>query len=354
MTLPAPSTIPDYVDVFPQLAQAALRSGQESLVACWALLRACDPTGSGYLDRANARRILEDGRRVRPRQARRLIHDGVGPYWTIDKKDRLWLGRVDQVADGLGVEAVSRPHQIPIADLQGGRTRLRAAFEATVYRTDEGGTPLSRRLIRELTGIPESTQRRYESHGHAKTVAQVHTKITHITTNPAKAAIAAEYRGAGFYRGSQGDLMRRHADRRQAAHHLPGSSAKARRVNQRLTKPVRRERPVTKAHGEHSRRAFFPASPRGRSGHKAWVKTPNALGKPGHESEIEDAIFDYAVVETRGKNGRSCFESVTLPDLPERGHPLSGSLKACELDQTPSPSPPHATHFRSNDDRDDI
>ena len=125
-----------------------------------------------------------------PRQARRLIQQGAGTYWTIDARERLWLAHPVEVAEQLRVSFVSRPHQIPLDDLRHGRSRRRAALAATVYRTDERGSPISRRKVRERTGVAESTQRKYENqYGHATVVDHVHTKLTHISTKTAKSSI---------------------------------------------------------------------------------------------------------------------------------------------------------------------
>ena len=117
-----------------------------------------------------------------------------------------------------------------------------------------------------------------------------------------------------------------------------------------------------KARGERSGRAFFSTSPNGRSGHTAWLRAKHALGKPGDKSEIADAIFDYGVIEVIGKNGRSRFESAVIPDNPDGGHRLGGSMKAGKASvgsadpgdpdpRSDPPSLPSALHSRSNDDR---
>ena len=53
--------IPDYVDIFPEIAQAALRGGEEQRAADWSLLRAADEQGSGRLPRLTARRTPRTG-----------------------------------------------------------------------------------------------------------------------------------------------------------------------------------------------------------------------------------------------------------------------------------------------------
>ena len=350
----SPSTdlgLPTHLEVYPEIAAAALKAGLENALVSWSLFRVADRDGRGYIERPDAHQILEASRGVQARQTRRLLQEGDPGWWTTDRQERLWLPGPATVAEHLGLAFLGRPHLVPLSDLCAGRAQRRAALEATLYRTDAQGHPLSRRRVRELTGVPESTQRRYENqYGHARVVDPVHTHLTHITADAAKSAIAHEYSDRGAYLGGSGDLMRRHADRRQATRHLPGSSRKARRANTQLAESARSDSPAKKTRGERSGRAFFPMTPNGRSGVKQWMKTPAALGKPGHERGMTDAIFDYAVIERRGKGGKSLYASAVLPEELERGHRLAGSLQT-QGRTSPRLSAADVAHSRPNDDR---
>ena len=346
--------IPDYVDIFPEIAQAALRGGEEQRAADWSLLRAADEQGSGRLPRLTARRTLEQGRLLSERDARRHLRNGDGRWWTLDQQ-YVWPRGPVRVAEALGIDRLSQPHRIPVTDLQHGTACLRAALAATAYRTDEYGRPLSRRRVRELTGVPESTQRRYENkHGHAATVEAVHVELTHVTGAATTQAWVSEYSRAGMYLSHGGSLMRRHPDIRKAAHHQPGSASAARRANQHLAKSARGDRPATKARGERFPRAFFPLSPTGKTGHARWVKAKAALGKAGSERWVSEAVFDYAVIAARKKGGGMRFESAAIPSEHSRGQSLSRSFKAgtgWTPSTPPSQDPADADHSRSNNVR---
>ena len=126
---------------------------------------------------------------------------------------------------------------------------LRAALAATAYRTDEyGPVPLSRRRVRELTGVPESTQRRYENkHGHAATVEAVHVEL-----DPRHRRRHYPGMGLRVFPGRHVPESRRLPDASAPRYpekprtHQPGSASAARRANQHLAKSARGDRPATK------------------------------------------------------------------------------------------------------------
>ena len=220
-----PANLPDYVDIFPEIGMAAVKAKEDSLIVAWGLFRASDSAGQGQVERCTAREILRAARGIQDRQARREIRDGNGRYWSIDKQDRLWLASPATLAQHFALPFLGRPHRIPVADLCGGRSRRRAALTATVYRTDERGRPISRRKVRERTGVAESTQRRYEhTYGHATVVDEVHAQLTHVTRETNKHAILHEYPDSGFYAGGSGDLMRRHAEPMPTLRSPPGQT----------------------------------------------------------------------------------------------------------------------------------
>ena len=360
---PTVPRIPEWIAVYPEIAHAALKRNMDPLVAAWCLLHACDRDGRGWFERPVARRLVEVGRGVGARQARRILDAGSPGFWHLGSTDRLWLISVPKVAAALGVERVSAPRLVPLADLQKGPASLRATLFATVYRPDAEGRPLSRRLVRELTGIPESTQRRYENqYGHAERVTPVHVELSHITDPQQRRRYAERQGDWGAYLGEHGDLMRRHPDIRRAARQRAGSRTAATRVNRQLTDPARSGSPATKARGERPLRAFFPASAsRRRNAAKAWMRAKRALGKGRPDPALFDPALDYAVIESRDVRGHRRFESAVQPLDLQGGHPSSGSIQALEdlpLRKATSPDrstgsgdQEHANHSRSNDVR---
>ena len=325
MTSTAAPALPGRIPVIPEVAQEALLRHLESGIATWSILRVADD-GDGRLDRTHARQIVRQGRSVSDRQARRLLRAGDATFWSLDPDGSVRLHGAARLAAGLGIERVSSPHLIPLEDLRGGRAQLRASLAATVYRTDDGGRPISRAEVEARTGVPPSTQRRYENqYGHARRVTPVQVHVSHVTDPDKRRAVAAYFgREHGFYVGRHGDLMRRHPDIRQAAKHAPGSSSVARRLNHQLREQTRGARPVHKAHGQRAPRVFFlaPANRPG-SGARAFLKATDARGKG--EPALDPR--DYSVIESRDRKGRRRYESAVAPSEPRPGRHSGGSLR---------------------------
>jgi hypothetical protein len=106
--------------------------------------------------------VVAAGRGVQRRQAERLLRDGDGPYWEVSH-GRVRLHGLHRLSTALGVERTSRAHLVPLDQMHGGLASVRAAIMAAVYRVDEDGTPVARRRLAEITGVPVSTQRRYDA-----------------------------------------------------------------------------------------------------------------------------------------------------------------------------------------------
>lgn len=198
--------------LLPELAQAALKANEHGKVANWGLLRAHDGQGSGRLPLREAQRLISLGRGVSGRQARRLLAGGDGQYWKQDPGGHVRYFRPARVAERLGVAHVTRPRILDAARLRSGQASLKAALESTCYRNDKKGTPLTRRLVEELTGVPPSTQRRWENrYGNAELVAPCYVKRGDVGPMDGAAWLAGEGTW-GFFWGKGRQLMRRHGD----------------------------------------------------------------------------------------------------------------------------------------------
>ena len=318
--------LPDPIPVIPEIAQAALKQGLESASVTWHLLRAAD-TGRGRLAGDQARSLVMHGRAVGDRQARRLLHAGAALFWARDPENSVRLHGAARVAAALGVAHVTTPHLIPAEDFRAGRARLRAALQATIYAVDENGRPISRRRVEEATGVPPSTQRRYEGYGHADLIRPVHVQLSHIDNPRSQRDVAAAHRGVGFYLGRYGALMRRHADIRRATRHEPGSASVARRINRQL-REYRDDRPATQARGQRAPRAFFAApTDQPGTGGADFFRAKRAFGKGAPPRDLVHPIHDYAVIETRTAAGQRRYESAFVPFVEGTGQRLGGSLK---------------------------
>ena len=302
---------PDLLSVVPEFAWAALRTGQESLLATHSVLRAFDGLGSGRLERTFALRAVISGRGVANRQARRLLDDVVGRLGELDPSGHIRLVGWSKAAEFWDVARIGRPHLIPLEHFQMGKAELRAALLATVYRTDDGGSPLTRRRIEEMTGISGATQRRYENlYGHARIVAPVFVELGHVIA-PMRQPIAAEYGKWGFHIGRHGALMRRHGDIRKTTDHQPGSGRVAARANRKLANS---DSPVMKTRGQQSLRAYFrTGGSSGMSAVKAWEKSRNALGKEASRATAFDSVLGYSAIESVSRSGRRLWKSVRDP-----------------------------------------
>ena len=79
----------------------------------------------------------------------------------------MWLQSAGKVAAALGVDRLTgRPVALPVEALLGGIGRVRAHFYASFHsgRQDETSTarPISRTTLRQITHVPQRTQRLYE------------------------------------------------------------------------------------------------------------------------------------------------------------------------------------------------
>jgi hypothetical protein len=138
------------------------------------------------------------------------------------------------LAEFLGVSRVTRAHLVPVAEFDG-KGRRRAALVALSYRTDQQDAPKTRRLVKELTGIPAPSQRRLDrEHGFVQLVSPVFADLGPQPSQWYADRVAQEFREWGFLSGWGGRLFRQHGSIRSAATHQIGSSAAMRRLNKSL------------------------------------------------------------------------------------------------------------------------
>ncbi len=165
---------PPEVKLYPDIGLAMLRQEQTAAGRLWLLLRLLDEEGQGWLRVANVRQLLtkknSDTYLCGWRQLRNLLRVGEGLYWSRDQ-ERIWLRSAAKVAFGLGVERLSgRPVALPLEALINGigrfRAELYAAFHSGRVKTNPDGeaqaAPIARETLTNLSGVGETTQRRYE------------------------------------------------------------------------------------------------------------------------------------------------------------------------------------------------
>jgi len=168
------SRLPADVKLYPDIGLAMLRQEQTAAGRLWLLLRGLDGEGRGWLRVANIRQLLTKKTSKTYlcgwRQLRNLLREGDDLYWQRDE-GRLWLRSAAKVAYGLGVERLSgRPVALPFEALVNGigrfRAELYAAFHSSRMKTAPDGqtqvAPIARETLTNLSGVGETTQRRYE------------------------------------------------------------------------------------------------------------------------------------------------------------------------------------------------
>src|SRR5688572_30706065 len=155
---------PTEVQAFPELAFAALKARDEAAFSAWMVMRTWDSQeqkGAGYLPKTMGKLLIAEALGVGRRQLLRILASGNGRYWSLVNPVDIRLHSAVRVAKSEGVDCVSRPHIIRTDHLRGAANR-RSSLIATAYRTDELGVPITRRLIRERTGVAAQTQRRLD------------------------------------------------------------------------------------------------------------------------------------------------------------------------------------------------
>jgi hypothetical protein len=179
----APATAHDQpgVKLYPDIGLAMLREETTSTGRLWLLLRELDPAGRGCFRVANIKALIT--KKSSPtylcgwRQVRNLLREGEGVYWTItphgpDGRAWLWLRSAAKVAYNLGVERLTgRPVALSLESLVNGigrfRAELYAAFHSGRVKLDPKGqpqpAPIARETLTNLSGVGETTQRRYET-----------------------------------------------------------------------------------------------------------------------------------------------------------------------------------------------
>lgn len=156
------------VNVHPALLPESRRRHRLSVYRAYALLQLADPGRSGYVGRNHAREVL--GRCYAPRTIDHLLAQGEGLFWTSTTTQR--LGKTLRLAAGLKIaEALGMDPQdirastvrVPVDNLLGKKTWRAALHTAELTMLCRRGHPMARSTLRGLTGVPETTQRRYNS-----------------------------------------------------------------------------------------------------------------------------------------------------------------------------------------------
>jgi len=161
--------LPERVKVDPTIARAFLgrdpHNPKRTLVrvgASYYRFRADDTRGSGKIAKSMAYDILVNDCGMTRRNVRGILRQGNGLAWRVTD-DHVYLFSPARVSIALDAGSLKgRPVYVPVSDLCGGIQKVRAAFYATYHGGRRAAMPMTRKTIRELTGVPERTQVIYD------------------------------------------------------------------------------------------------------------------------------------------------------------------------------------------------
>lgn len=197
-----PAVEPPAVKLFGSMLSAIQKRKQERLGQLWALMRAADPDGGGWLHR----RVVYGLWPTSPENMRRIIREGErAGYWRVSG-DGLCYTSETKLCAMLGVTAVNDwAVSIPLSQLrEKDKVKLRALFhDAYLSGRGEGAAPIARgswknhhpHTVKAHTGRSRPSQRRYEA-ARAVVVKNNYEVLADYTPD-ALAAIRAGEAGRG-------------------------------------------------------------------------------------------------------------------------------------------------------------
>lgn len=209
-----PSTAVVRVRLFPETGWAAMAAHEEVLYVTWAALATLDATGSGKVDRAEAREFIAGWRGIDARSNRRIHAAGeCQGYWitsaTRDGTEQIFLASIARLMVRFGLDSERAPRRVPLASIQT-PAAMRAALYASVHELPGHAgrfrnAPLARATKRALTGVPETTQRRYDKYA---------TELIQSPVVRMESADPVRLHGHGYFVGRDGTQYRRLPDYR--------------------------------------------------------------------------------------------------------------------------------------------
>ena len=250
-TDPTPTHSPETVPVYPSILTAVLKEHLEAAGRLYLLLYHLDSQGRGWLSVEQARNKLTDkSSRLRVcgwRRLRQLLRQGEDIFWRRDHQNRLWLRGPHKIAQKLGLERLEGSRiDLPLKALLGGIQAVRAHFYAAFHSGRRKSAPVSRECLKNITGLPERTQRAYD---HLSATKRQHNMAIGPRYNKETAENQAWKRGRGMFRFVDSQGQQGAPKREYVAWHLPNSytgphstrcKGRQKRINQRLNSLVTR------------------------------------------------------------------------------------------------------------------
>ena len=153
---------------YPSLGVGALQQKMVPHYQLWLACRWLDHTGKGWLSLSEIRAAFSGEAAQLPlfgwRRIRQIIQKGNGLFWTKGKSSqKLWLFSTGRIARLLKVEKLTGlPVVFPQTILSEGIGHFKAHLYAAWHSGRRDKKPISRQTLRQLTQVPERTQRDYE------------------------------------------------------------------------------------------------------------------------------------------------------------------------------------------------
>ncbi len=239
-------TRPDWVNHYPSLGIAAFEQHETSTYRVWLLCRYLDETGTGALDVSMLKVLLTAPdsplRLFSWKRLKQVLYAGNGRFWHWQQTEqKIWLVGTAKLAQALQAQKLSGTRvQLPIRVVTAGIGEFRAHLYAAWHSGRRSDNPVSREVQRELTYVPERTQRHYGRIAKIKTKKNI--AIGRKLTPMALEETAWQHGQAAFvYTDYAGELGSRND--RYLAWQLPNSyqgphqqahSGRQRKINQRL------------------------------------------------------------------------------------------------------------------------
>ncbi len=160
-------SLPDKVKVYPTLMNGFIAQGESVAARLYMLLRLVDKEGRGWLDRAYIRHLITD--KTSPyhmwtqQYFGQVLRKGNGRFWQLTHNGRIRYKKVKLIVDELDcgkLEAV--PVYMPSAAIVESLKTFKANCLAAFHAGRNEVNPITRQVIRNITGVSETSQREYD------------------------------------------------------------------------------------------------------------------------------------------------------------------------------------------------
>ena len=157
----------DSIPHHPSLGLAAMDQGEVPCYRVWLMCRYLDEMGRGAVNVTELKAQLTEtestNRMFSWKRLRQILYAGNGRFWHWNQEtNRLWLVGVVKLANTLNVQKLTGQRvQLPIKTVTSGIGQFKAHLYGAWHSGRTSDKPISREVQRQITHIPERTQRLY-------------------------------------------------------------------------------------------------------------------------------------------------------------------------------------------------